>query len=349
MDADLLIHYSSLLSGSSLAIQPSILDPVMKGMFLTKGGLAGEELLVEKPIVSWQQHAASIPTGSLSPSMIFACSFCFKQQATPPVTCIDCGDNVAVSCDHKYCSTTCRDIHFKLGHAALCPWHNPKHAKTISRLLSMAPPHSPVSAYTVAEVLAYIICTEGVHLLQAEDEAVALQYAFVPFARFFGSNNIDCNEFDVQEAWRLTSQVLSDFDRIYLSIFQHVSLQGKFLLSKHTLLSEEMFRYILSVLCMNSMAIEVNGNALGSCLMTCISCLNHSCDPNAEVVFTDSSEATLRLLKDVRKGEELFISYINCDGLDVWQRRERLSEWGFTCACPRCADEDPQGKLTTIE
>ncbi|TID19556.1 25S rRNA (adenine-N(1))-methyltransferase [Venturia nashicola] len=69
---------------------------------------------------------------------------------------------------------------------------------------------------------------------------------------------------------------------------------------------------------------------------------NHSCSPNVgkrRVGRTWDFWTSRR----VRKGEELFISYMGGDevDLDLGERRKRLGEtWAFECGCVRCVIED---------
>jgi deoxyinosine 3'endonuclease (endonuclease V) len=67
---------------------------------------------------------------------------------------------------------------------------------------------------------------------------------------------------------------------------------------------------------------------------------NHSCDPNAEIVFSDSNLASLRLLRSVKAGEELCVSYIDEELESAAERRAALADYGFVCSCSRCVEED---------
>lgn len=72
-----------------------------------------------------------------------------------------------------------------------------------------------------------------------------------------------------------------------------------------------------------------------------ISCINHSCRPNAEVHFlSESDEATLIATRRIAKGDEVFISYIDDnERAHVEQRRASLRDYGFECDCDKCATE----------
>lgn len=74
-----------------------------------------------------------------------------------------------------------------------------------------------------------------------------------------------------------------------------------------------------------------------------ISACNHSCDPNAEISdVNENGEVTLYSLRPIEAGEEITICY-GKQMLRWLPRRIRQQvlgrEWGFDCACHRCAME----------
>ncbi|KAM9992673.1 hypothetical protein ACTFIY_010111 [Dictyostelium cf. discoideum] len=77
---------------------------------------------------------------------------------------------------------------------------------------------------------------------------------------------------------------------------------------------------------------------------------NHSCDPNVNYwVVNNTLEVECTLLKSVKEGDELTISYIDTSGL-LNKRREKLKEgYLFNCLCIKCvADESLPLHLTGI-
>lgn len=98
-----------------------------------------------------------------------------------------------------------------------------------------------------------------------------------------------------------------------------------------------------------------SGAAAGehSCVWALLCAANHSCAPNAHVVFAaGSSLATVRASRPIAAGEEVTVAY-NEDA--VWrplrQRRQLLDGWGFHCRCARCVAEEglPPGVRQEIE
>jgi hypothetical protein len=62
---------------------------------------------------------------------------------------------------------------------------------------------------------------------------------------------------------------------------------------------------------------------------------NHSCDPNL-VVFFNQPTLLLRALKPIRKGDELFIKYVDTTNPFSVRQAELSKQYLFSCRCPKC-------------
>ena len=51
-------------------------------------------------------------------------------------------------------------------------------------------------------------------------------------------------------------------------------------------------------------------------------------------------------LRDVRKGEELFVSYVD-ETQSLAEREKALAAYGFACACPLCAAQ--RGERSAVD
>ncbi|CAH0476969.1 unnamed protein product [Peronospora belbahrii] len=76
----------------------------------------------------------------------------------------------------------------------------------------------------------------------------------------------------------------------------------------------------------------------GTALFPIICTMNHSCDPNCTVLYTKNGDGHVVAIRDIQKGEELCICYIDVD-MDVKTREANLREYKFKCFCPRCVLE----------
>ncbi|KAI1461882.1 hypothetical protein F4805DRAFT_186390 [Annulohypoxylon moriforme] len=69
-----------------------------------------------------------------------------------------------------------------------------------------------------------------------------------------------------------------------------------------------------------------------------LSMVNHSCMPNAYVAFT-GRKAILHAYHDIKEGEEVTISYVECDSHRSQRQHHLKTHYYFTCQCLRCKDD----------
>ncbi|GAV76218.1 SET domain-containing protein/zf-MYND domain-containing protein [Cephalotus follicularis] len=74
---------------------------------------------------------------------------------------------------------------------------------------------------------------------------------------------------------------------------------------------------------------------LGTGLYPVVSIINHSCLPNAVLVF-EGRLAVVRAVHHILKGAEVSISYIETAGSTVTRQKALREQYHFTCRCPRC-------------
>lgn len=76
----------------------------------------------------------------------------------------------------------------------------------------------------------------------------------------------------------------------------------------------------------------------GLVLYNRISMCSHSCDPTCCWSYGDDDAFVLRARIALKEGDELTISYLQDEDLlkSTIVRRQKLQNWRFTCACPRC-------------
>ncbi|CAN6303777.1 unnamed protein product [Urochloa humidicola] len=82
---------------------------------------------------------------------------------------------------------------------------------------------------------------------------------------------------------------------------------------------------------------------LGTGLYPVISIINHSCVPNAVLIF-DGRTAYVRALQPIGKDEEVSISYIETAAVTK-KRQNDLKQYFFTCSCPRCVKVSEEDAL----
>merc|ERR1712187_178317 len=72
----------------------------------------------------------------------------------------------------------------------------------------------------------------------------------------------------------------------------------------------------------------------------------HSCDPTSCWSFGEGDAFVLRARTALRKDDELTISYLQDDELlkSTAVRQQKLQNWRFNCACPRCCLDVDMGR-----
>ncbi|KDP32756.1 hypothetical protein JCGZ_12048 [Jatropha curcas] len=74
---------------------------------------------------------------------------------------------------------------------------------------------------------------------------------------------------------------------------------------------------------------------LGTGLYPVVSIINHSCLPNAVLVF-EGRLAVVRAVQHIPKGAEVVISYIETAGSTMTRQKALKQQYFFTCTCSRC-------------
>ncbi|KAL5407246.1 hypothetical protein PMIN06_003785 [Paraphaeosphaeria minitans] len=94
----------------------------------------------------------------------------------------------------------------------------------------------------------------------------------------------------------------------------------------------QMYARILS----NSMTLVTpTFEPLGILIDALLCHINHSCDPNTYIVM-DGPQMQLRALRDIKKDEELFISYVDPTMPYLRRQSELEQRWFFACKCSKC-------------
>ena len=83
------------------------------------------------------------------------------------------------------------------------------------------------------------------------------------------------------------------------------------------------------------------GHEVGACSSVfALACrLNHDCCPNTHVVWNDRiGMQTVHALREIRKGEEVFVAYLggDADGTRAARQSQLQQKFGFACTCHQC-------------
>lgn len=90
---------------------------------------------------------------------------------------------------------------------------------------------------------------------------------------------------------------------------------------------------------MNALTLETPLlDSLGICIDPIVCTINHSCTPNAFVVF-DGSRMSVRAMNGITKDEEIFISYTDATANYAQRQHDLQAKYKFSCRCARCQAE----------
>jgi hypothetical protein len=291
---------------------------------------AGELLLFEGAAVSvlygrWQTHL---------------CMCCMRPTSSPALAC-GCGE--AVLCSEK-CASRMNLVHLlECGVMQTAGWNTKRNDSAIHlRLLLRVGTLYLLSQYDRA----------GGSQIQTDGLAQELNHFRKNYAAI---NRLVTNRHSFPEA-RL-AKMSSHAQAVLQSLWINARKQLSELMDKRYDSKEEMVKLIITeneavdILC----AIQCNtfeysniwGDGRGIGLFPAASLLNHSCEPNACTSFCPPSDVydtpeivrpviAIRALKNIRKNEEVTISYIDLYQSTNNRQRQLLAHYYFVCQCIRC-------------
>ncbi|GAA5815222.1 hypothetical protein MFLAVUS_008728 [Mucor flavus] len=103
------------------------------------------------------------------------------------------------------------------------------------------------------------------------------------------------------------------------------------------LTSEELIHY-LNVFKSNNFAIDDKDMfAIGEGTYPIAALFNHSCRPNAVVMF-EGAYASIHAIEDIEPGREVTISYVDSAHSRTYRQKALLDKYFFDCQCVRCND-----------
>ncbi|XP_072015027.1 histone-lysine N-methyltransferase SMYD3-like [Amphiura filiformis] len=130
-----------------------------------------------------------------------------------------------------------------------------------------------------------------------------------------------------------------DFDKGFLQLAQFI-MMGVRVEDMKDLFS------ILQANCVEISDAELHNIGYGLYLKTAF--FNHACDFNCVATF-NSTTLEVRATKEIKKGEECFISYIELYNPTEDRHNETNDLWYFTCSCAYCEDKDRDARISALK
>ena len=135
-----------------------------------------------------------------------------------------------------------------------------------------------------------------------------------------------------------------------IGVFAELAMGMQLFVEREYLLCPSDLIDLLCLINCNSLSVtDDEQEVIGVCISTKIAMLNHSCIPNASVVFSNG-EAIVLALQSIKTGDELFISYIDHTQTTISRKSALKQNYLFDCNCRMCCENlyiDPLEKFTT--
>lgn len=202
-----------------------------------------------------------------------------------------------------YCSRECQKKDFKIFHKWEC------------RAFKKCRPNIPNSAIRLFARLLYAI------------KAANMEIEFSnPRPRLDGVNRLSSNR------KRMTEKDLALHSLLAKGI--HNVVDNQFLLDIDSMIE------LVCILSTNSLGLigddgqEIIGRAL---FPKTLSFINHSCYPNAHVVYNRKGHAVLRAIRQICPGQQIFISYIDIFQNRIARQKQLSDSYHFICDCTACS------------
>eukprot|EP01080_Neovahlkampfia_damariscottae_P005769 gene5769-9590_t len=98
---------------------------------------------------------------------------------------------------------------------------------------------------------------------------------------------------------------------------------------------EEVFENFCRFECNNFGIMDEEQNTLGTGVYLASSFLNHSCQPNCVAMF-NKNEIIIRCIENIKKGDQLMISYVEFASSSPNRNEILQSQYCFECFCQKC-------------
>ncbi|KAH9691019.1 Histone-lysine N-methyltransferase ASHR1 [Citrus sinensis] len=128
---------------------------------------------------------------------------------------------------------------------------------------------------------------------------------------------------------------MSDIDEKQLLLYAQIANLVNLILQWPEISINEIAENFSKLACNAHTICDSELRPLGTGLYPVISIINHSCLPNAVLVF-EGRLAVVRAVQHVPKGAEVLISYIETAGSTMTRQKALKEQYLFTCTCPRC-------------
>ncbi|KAF3012590.1 hypothetical protein E8E14_005742 [Neopestalotiopsis sp. 37M] len=296
------------MSGNgNVEVKPSGNSEHGRGLFASKDFKPGDVVLsIDRPLV------AELDMDRMSDS----CAWCFQRGATDPMERqvsaamgLPAGFIEVKSCTGcrrvSYCSKKCQSKAWKAEHKYECK--------------VLAPSERPALPDAVRAVIKLL------GRLKAEGDKDGRTKELLSFFPFAGGQGLE-------EFARRDKKLFDDLSMMGFAAWKYVGEPNLPGVDSQNIAKA----FVFNILCNKfGLSSPLDDTTLGIGFDPLICTSNHSCDPNVNLVFNQPS-TVLRALKPIKKGEEIFMKYIDVTNPYSVRQAEIRNTYHFTCKCSKC-------------
>lgn len=170
---------------------------------------------------------------------------------------------------------------------------------------------------------------EGIHKMQHEDEDESVEATMEAFSSLMDHYHDH------------PKYLLSQYNEI-----AQTALQRSYL--KDTGLSQqELVRFLCQFRCNNFAISDEQLFVIGEGTYPVASLFNHSCRPNAAVIF-DGALAVVKALENIQPGDEITLAYVDVAHARPQRKQSLKEKYFFDCNCGRCTDNNYLGRIDAM-
>ncbi|KAF1807782.1 hypothetical protein V8B55DRAFT_1583730 [Mucor lusitanicus] len=311
-------HHHLVLQDSS--------DDTIRGRYITSNAhlIKGTEIITSQPL----------GTVALPQTLNEFCNYCFRKQTSPPLQrCSQCKKAY-------FCDMACFKNAWLSYHQYVCK------ANITSR---------DAEDDMDLEMLERVALNIARYKKRQEQAAAATATTAVPAATppTTTTHTSDGSE----ETVDITMQA-------FFSLVGHDQLQQRHVKEKYTLLASEALKkpfiqqtgltldqlvHYLNVFKSNNFAInDTDMFAIGEGTYPIAALFNHSCRPNAVVMF-EGALASIHAIEDIEPGTEITIAYVDAAHSRKYRQKSLQDKYFFQCTCERCCAGEKRPYLSLID
>ncbi|KAJ3049199.1 hypothetical protein HK097_009771 [Rhizophlyctis rosea] len=304
---------------------------VRRGLVVQKDYNEGEEIYREDAVVG-------VVDSGLEDQTCQSCLSPLTAIATTLTTCTDCPSS--------FCSPSCLETASVQWHSLLCSGKS-ETGELVIELKQHCEEAKSTVAWGVAMFLAKMVWEEGV---EAGEKGEWSTWDHLERLYDLKKASTEVEEKEAGLIRRIIAPSVPGFEE-FLTTARYIQIKNKFLYNSYGVtlpLTSSPSNTAAPTTTTPRRTHTPSPNATILTLLT--SYISHSCEPNVTVEYVSDykkegkAEVKVVAKKELKEGDEIFVSYVEAGERGVKERRKELkSKYAFHCKCTRCLAESEKG------